>query len=161
MNVAQLHTGSVNIGYFFLLVILAAAFTYILTRSVQPTEAFWKKASRSYALNEYEDEDGYDGYAMHTIIWGWFRHRYGVFQKFHAALSKAKLRIGEAIYGEDNDDAYQLFAWRAIWWIFRHGPKQAVLSLRLRLRSLRSSSGPGAQQDAASSRPVQQDLASA
>ncbi|KAB8346206.1 hypothetical protein FH972_023251 [Carpinus fangiana] len=49
MNIKQLDTGTVNIGYFFLLAILLGLLSYVLTVSVKPMEASWAAHKRKVA----------------------------------------------------------------------------------------------------------------
>lgn len=48
MNVRQLHTGIVDLGYFFLLAFISGLLGYILMRTVEPVETFWKEWRDEY-----------------------------------------------------------------------------------------------------------------
>jgi hypothetical protein len=57
MNLEQLGTGKLNVGYFFLLASLAGVLSFGLTRTVQPLEAAWLRARRRFVLRELRDDD--------------------------------------------------------------------------------------------------------
>ena len=50
MNIDQLGSGGVHIGYFFLLAALAGGLSFALSTTLKPLEAAWDRARRLHAL---------------------------------------------------------------------------------------------------------------
>lgn len=73
MNIQQLGTGSIHLGYFFLLAVLAGGLAYILTAAVKPVEAAWLRARQRYAAHEWQDESAVDSITKSDIFWGYAR----------------------------------------------------------------------------------------
>ena len=58
MNVKQLGTGTIHLGYFFLLAALGGFLVYIVSAAIMPIEAAWLEAKRRYDNREWEDNRG-------------------------------------------------------------------------------------------------------
>ena len=58
MNVKQLGTGTIHLGYFFLFTAFGGFLVYILSTAVKPIEAAWLEARRRYAIRKCEDDSG-------------------------------------------------------------------------------------------------------
>ena len=75
MNIQQLGTGGVHLGYFFLLAVLAGGLAYILTAAVKPFEAAWLRSRQRYAAQERQDGSVVDSITMSDVFWGYARRR--------------------------------------------------------------------------------------
>ncbi|MCJ1427623.1 hypothetical protein MMC29_005526 [Sticta canariensis] len=73
MNIQQLGTGSIHLGYFFLLSVLAGGLAYTLTAAVKPVEGAWHRARQRFAAREWQDEIAVDSVTKSDIIWGYAR----------------------------------------------------------------------------------------
>lgn len=73
MNIQQLGTGSIHLGYFFLLAVLAGGLAYTLTATVKPVEAAWLRARQRFAAREWQDEIAVNSVTKSDIIWGYAR----------------------------------------------------------------------------------------
>jgi hypothetical protein len=83
MNLPQLRTGELNIGYFFLLAALAGGLCFVLSRALTPLEEEWSRARRRHAmrllrayseyLDEDEDKDLIASITKSNIFWSFVR----------------------------------------------------------------------------------------
>ena len=83
MNVEQLGTGTINLGYFFLVAILSSLIAIILAVNVKPVERFWAKARDRYGEREFQVKDDYSWVSKSMILWGWIRHNSSLATKIH------------------------------------------------------------------------------
>jgi hypothetical protein len=50
MNLRQLETGELSVGYFFLLAALAGGLCFVLSNALTPLEEAWSRARRRHAM---------------------------------------------------------------------------------------------------------------
>ena len=83
MNVEQLGTGTINLGYFFLVAILSSLLAIILAVNVKPVESFWAKARDRYGEREDKLADDYGWVSKSMIFWSWIRRKSSLVTKIH------------------------------------------------------------------------------
>lgn len=76
MNVKQLGTGTIHLGYFFLLAALAGCLVYILSAAVMSIETAWLEARRRYAIREREDDGGIAHVTKSNLFWAFLQRIY-------------------------------------------------------------------------------------
>jgi hypothetical protein len=92
MNIEQLGSGSVHIGYFLLLAALAGGLSFALSTTLKPLEAAWNRARRRHALEEhqYDDEDLIASITKRNIFWAFVRRHFRPAQRFYTAWNEFK-----------------------------------------------------------------------
>lgn len=95
MNVKQLGTGTVHLGYFFLLAALAGVLAYIISATVKPIEAAWLEARRRYAIREWEDDSGIVHVTKLNIFWAFARRHLRIADIVHDHWEDTKLILSE------------------------------------------------------------------
>jgi len=73
MNLKQLGTGSVHLGYFFLLAALSGSLAFVLAACITPIENAWMRARKRYKIREFNDDTDYEWVTKSMIIWAWVR----------------------------------------------------------------------------------------
>ncbi|KAH0539016.1 hypothetical protein FGG08_004410 [Glutinoglossum americanum] len=104
MNFEQLGTGTLNIGYFFLLAALAGGLSLALSTTLKPIEAAWLQARYRFALREYQDNDKelVASITKRQIIWAFVRRHFPPARMVYESWEDAK-------YNSDNPDELPLF----------------------------------------------------
>lgn len=140
MNLEQLHTGTVHIGYFFLLAIVSGILGYILMAIVQPLERFWITERRKYGVR-YHDDDDLKDVPKKVIIWGWFRRHGGLLNRIHQALSISSTQLTDP----QHPKPYQVSVRKIVWVTIARESKASASRLRQRFVSnFRRSAGNSA-----------------
>ena len=83
MNVAQLGTGTINLGYFFLVAILSSLLAIILAVNVEPVEVFWAEARDRYGRREFQVVGDHGSVSRSMMFWGWIRSKSSIATKVH------------------------------------------------------------------------------
>jgi phage shock protein PspC (stress-responsive transcriptional regulator) len=95
MNIKQLDSGTVSIGYFFLLAILSGLLAYIISAFIKPAEEAMSRARERFAERESCD-DSESMITPRRNLWGWMRRKVGMLQTIHEAWGKAESGAMEA-----------------------------------------------------------------
>lgn len=134
MNLQQLGTGGPDIGYFFLLAVLAGGLCFMLAMTLKPLEVAWQRARRNFALREYQDDNKslVESTTKRQIFWSFVRRHflsakiiYDEWEQAKYALAEKKQRIlGELV------DPEELSLHAILWYLCRDGARR--ISQRLR-----------------------------
>jgi hypothetical protein len=138
MNIRQLGTGELNIGYFFLLAALAGGLCFVFSTTLGPLEAAWWRARRRYALREYQDDDK-DLIASITkseIFWSFVRRHFPPANAVYKSWRGSKEALAEELEGISGEfiDLEELSFKSISWYICR----KTIRNLRQRLRIFKS-----------------------
>ena len=133
MNIEQLGTGRLHIGYFFLLAILAGGLYLILSGSLRPLEALWMKARRRHVLREFEVDDAnmVARVTKREVVWGYIRHYLPPIQILHNSWEDVKWDLVDEISDRDDPDDV---SFSTILW---HFCKRLFVRFLQKLKSLR------------------------
>ncbi|KAK0100603.1 hypothetical protein ONS95_007058 [Cadophora gregata] len=112
MNIKQLDSGTVNIGYFFLLAFLSALLAYIISASIKPSEQGLARARDRFADREMCD-DSESLITARRILWKWMTRKLTVLRKLD---DKWDLAERKALETHDWDDT--AFTWVQVLWPF-------------------------------------------
>jgi hypothetical protein len=101
MNLRQLGTGELNIGYFFLLAALAGGVSFVLSTTLAPLEAAWLRARRRYAIREYDYDDKYliASITKSTIFWSFVRRHFPPANAVYKSWRASKVSLAEELEG--------------------------------------------------------------
>ena len=133
MNIEQLGTGRLHIGYFFLLAVLAGGLCLILSGSVRPLEALWMEARRQHVLREFEVDDAniVARVTKRKVIWGYIRHCFPPTQKLHHSGEDVRRDLVDETSDRDypDDVSFSTILW--------HSCKRLFVRFLQKLKSLR------------------------
>jgi hypothetical protein len=133
MNLKQLGTGKLNIGYFFLLAFLAGGLSLALALSVQPLEAAWTRARRRHALREYEDddEDLIASITKREISYAYLRRHVPAAQLIHDKWEDTKGTLADD-FGGPYSDPNEVPTWRTVWFACHRSMRNLAQIITLR-----------------------------
>ena len=133
MNIEQLGTGRLHIGYFFLLAVLAGGLCLILSGSLRPLEALWMEARRQHVLREFEVDDAnmVARVTKRNVIWGYIRHYFPPTQMVHN--SREDVECDWVDENSDRDDLDNVSFSTILW----HSCKRLFVRFLQKLKSLR------------------------
>ena len=134
MNLEQLGTGKLNIGYFFLLAALAGGLSFALSTTVKPLEAAWVRARRRFALREHDDDDKelVASITKRQIVWAFVRRHFPPAKAVYDSWENAKYTLSDE--GPKYRDPEEFPFFSILWYICRNNAH----SLAQRLRNLGS-----------------------
>ncbi len=98
MNFEQFGTGSLHIGYFFLVAVFSGVVAFLLAASIKPSERFWSRARSRHGLWEFNDPDP-SMFSKSKVVWGWVRRALPIANTVHTLWDTEKW---DAL-GEDMD----------------------------------------------------------
>lgn len=94
MNLNQLGTGSVHLGYFFLLAALSGSLAFVLAACITPTEEAWMRARRRFQIREFNGDDtDYEWVTKSMIFWAWVRRHSTIATKINNAWFDEKEKL--------------------------------------------------------------------
>ncbi|KAL5345536.1 hypothetical protein ACLOAV_009286 [Pseudogymnoascus australis] len=124
MNIEQLGSSGVHIGYFLLLAALAGGLSLALSTSLKPLEAAWNRARRRHALEEYQDDDKdlISSITKRNILWAFVRRHFPPAKRFYAAWGEFKYSLP--------DDPDQLSSFTILYYMVKKTAKDIPSKIR-------------------------------
>lgn len=131
MNLEQLGTGKLNIGYFFLLAVLAGGLSFALSTTVKPLEVAWLRARQRFALRMYgnDEKELVASITKGQMFWEFIRRHFPPAKAVYDAWEDAKYSLSGKLGGKYMEPEVVPF-FSIVWYICRNG------SLAQRLRNL-------------------------
>lgn len=83
MNLEQLNSGTINVGYFILVAFISGLVAWALAASIGPSERLWDRARNRYGEREFGTGDDYQWVTKTTIAWAWIRQRLSLAQRLY------------------------------------------------------------------------------
>lgn len=93
MNLEQLGTGTIHLGYFFLLAALCSALAFVLAACITPIEQAWMRARKRYYIREFQENVGYEWVTKSMIFWAWVRRHSTVATALHDVWSEESEKL--------------------------------------------------------------------
>ncbi|KAH9208976.1 hypothetical protein DL95DRAFT_478667 [Leptodontidium sp. 2 PMI_412] len=93
MNLEQLGTGTIHLGYFFLLAALCGALAFVLAACITPIEQAWMRARKRYYIREFQENVGYEWVTKSMIFWAWVRRHSTVATALHDVWSEESEKL--------------------------------------------------------------------
>ena len=147
MNIEQLGTGRLHIGYFFLLAVLAGGSCLILSGSLQPLEALWMEARRQHVLREFKVDDAnmVARVTKRKVIWGYIRHYFQPTQMLHNSREDANWDLVDEISDRDDPDdvSFSRILWHPCKRLFVRLLQKLIKSLRQWIFKSSTDAAPG------------------
>jgi hypothetical protein len=124
MNIEQLGSGGVHIGYFLLLAALAGGLSFALSTTIKPLEAAWNRARRRHALEESQDDDKdlISSITKRTILWAFVKRHFHPAKRFYAAWVEFKYSLP--------DDPDQLSSFTILYYMANEKTKDILSKIR-------------------------------
>ncbi|KAG4436668.1 hypothetical protein IFR05_007847 [Cadophora sp. M221] len=85
MNLEKLGTGTIHLGFFFLLAVLCSALAFVLAALITPIEEAWMRARKRYKIREFQDDIDYEWVTKSMIFWAWVRRHSTIATALHNA----------------------------------------------------------------------------
>ena len=124
MNFEQFGTGSLHIGYFFLVAVLSGIIAFLLAASIKPSERFWIRARRRLSEREANDSEMASLYGKPQVIWGWIRQALPFVNRLHELCSNEKWDLIEEQGLDDLDPGCMNVLRRVLRRLFRGAIKR-------------------------------------
>jgi hypothetical protein len=138
MNIPQLGTGELNIGYFFLLAALAGGLCFVFSTILGPLDAAWQKARRRYTVREYQnnDKDLIASITISEIFWSFIRRHFPPANVVYKSWRGSKEALAVELEGISGEliDPEELSFKSISWYICR----KTIWNLRQQLRIFKS-----------------------